>query len=103
MLISMVVILGLLIVACTLSKIDTGRTITKLEEELFQLIEEQRKTHKQLRLVVAALKSIEVRRELAQKECVRLQNDLFRIQAQVRSLAEAAQKRSDQEHSNRPF
>lgn len=103
MLISMVVILGLLMIACTLSKILTGRTIMQLDEELFQLIEEQRKAFQQLRSVVAALKSIAVHRELAQKECAKLQNELFRIQAQARNLLEAAQKRKDQEQGSRPL
>lgn len=103
MLISMVVILGLLMMAGTLSKIFTGRIIAQLEEELFELIEEQRKALQQLKSVVAALKSIEARKELAQKECVKLQNDLFRVQAQVRNLSEIAQRRKDQEQGGRPF
>ena len=103
MLIAMVVILVLLVVACTLSKITTGRIVMQLEEELFQLIEEQRKALHQLQAMIAALKSIEVRKELAQKECVKLQNDLFKVQTQIRSLAETSEKRKGQEQSSRPF
>ena len=103
MLISMIVILGLLGMACTLSKIHTSRVITQMEEELFRLIEEQRKTFNQLRLVAATLKSVETRRDLAQQECAKLQSELARIQAQVRSVLEVAQKRKDQEQGSRLF
>lgn len=102
MLIVVVGIFAVFLLGCVLSKFFINRLVEELEKSLFQHLEEQRQTRGQLRQLKASLKTVELRKEVAQQECLQLQNALFKTQAQVRAQAEASERKREQAQS-RPF
>jgi septal ring factor EnvC (AmiA/AmiB activator) len=103
MLPTMAVLLVLVAFAGILSKIAISRFIERLEVELFELIEEQRQTFRQLKQAKSDLKSAGRRLEMAQQECHELQTALDRALAQLNALTEAAERRQEQTRNRRAF
>jgi septal ring factor EnvC (AmiA/AmiB activator) len=95
MLIVTAAVLVLLALADIVSSIFTTRFVERLRAELFDAIEEQRQTFRQLRQVRAELKLAEARRDAAQRRCDELQDKLARIQVRLHALADQAEKRRD--------
>lgn len=93
MLITVAMLLVALGVADIISGIFTTRFIERLSAELFEAVEKQRQTFRQLRLVRAELKSAETRREMAQHTCDELREKLSRILVRLNALAEHANQR----------
>lgn len=103
MLIVVGIFFAIFLLGCVLSKVVTNRLIERMENELLQLAEEQRQTFQQMKQAKASLKTLELRREMAQQECLQLQNALFKTQAQLRAVAEASEKKKEQAHGHRSF
>ena len=95
MLIAVATLLVLLAFADIVSGIFITRFVERLRAELFEAIEEQRQTFRQLRLIRAELKSAAARREAAQHTCDELQEKLSRIQVRLSTLAERTGRRKE--------
>jgi septal ring factor EnvC (AmiA/AmiB activator) len=103
MLIAMAVLFVPLVFAGILSKIFISRFIERLEVELFNLVEEQRQAFRQLKQAKSDLKSVEKRRETAERERDELQATILRVQARISALTEISERRKEQARGRRAF
>lgn len=93
MLTTVAILLVVLGVADILSGICITRFSERLSAALFEAIEEQRQTLRQLRQARSEQKSAEMRCEAAQHKCDEMQDRLSHIQVRLSALAERDDQR----------